>query len=616
MSEAFARAEAATPAAGATRPAPQTNQQSRPAARGAGVMEINNRLRRPISRNQTGELTAAYARELTDQLEASMGPSFRDSYSLHILDNTSNLLPLSAILVCFTVSHANVNYCGVFQLVVEGSGSRLANRFVPINGQNIEIDVVAGDVVEGTQWARVQTFLTEAFGAKMQFLNAGAMVLPVELSPDDKVHLHRVLFDATQALYTVMENDVTTLEAPLTIKDIDAGTSLSATLDYSPPALDDDVGMPVRSDISIILRASLNNTGGAIPHEQVRELTRVDGYIEPVYNEPGQQPWGAPPISQRYNPRFVITNMTTETDAVTPELQLLALSTATLLSKNMAWGGTFRPRYNTQGVDLHDIGAIGYEVNLTGDPTAKPDRVDTKADSFSNASLYALLSQTFNDAVIYSMDIDEVGPLAWLHQNFIAAANGDAGAYTAIIEAANRLTNGTFQNFWNGGPIAVDDLNRVHLGYYTGLDGVRRDIRDVDYLALLNLLGEKDMGSVINWSKTFDDTSIPLEIRLEQRAKLLKGLLPGLQIKGYARRITWYPEFINALNSAAAAAGLVIRPNNLITDFTGQGTRHTYQAAQFGVGPQAAGGVFSYGAPAAFGGRGMAGPFFGRYNQG
>lgn len=615
MSEAFTRAGAA--------PQQQSQQQSQSAGQGQpratrggnAVLELNNtRLRRPMSRNQTGELTAALVRELEGHMQDAMGPNFRDSYSIHVLDNSSNLIALSTILVCFTVTHDGVNHCSVFQLVVEGSGARLSNRFVNIGGQNVEIDVVPGDVVDRAQWERITGFLSDVFGQKLEFHNAGAAVIPTELSVEDKTHLHRVLYSATQALYTVTDNDVIGFEAPLTIKDIDANTNLSATLDYNPPALDNDVGLPVRSDISVILRATLANSGGALQHEQVREITRVDGYIDLVYSEPAPQAWNAPPVTQRYYPRFVITGLDSQIDAITPELQLLALSTAGLLSKNMAWGGVYRPRYSKSGqYDLRDIGAIGYEVNLTGDPNARPERVDTKADSFSTTSLYALLQQTVHDSLLYSMDIEEVGTLAWLHQVFIAAANNEPGAYRSIVDAATRLTDGHFSQYWQGGPICVDDNNRVHLGYYIDQDGSRRDIRDIDYLALLNLIGEKDMATVVNWSKSFDDVNVPAEIRLEQRAKLLKALLPGVQLKGYARRVTFYPEFLTALTLAASAAGLTIRPSNLINDFTGTGTRPTYQAAQFAVNSQMGQGLFNWSAPNAYGGRGMGGPFFGRY---
>ena len=596
----------------------QSNQQAPRGARQSGrpsIMEVNSLLRRPVSRKQTGEMVQAYERAIRKQIEDSMGGNYKDNFQLHVLDNNTNMLAMSVILLCFAVQDKGSTYLGVYSLVVEGSSGRLNPRFINIGNMNVEIETTAGDIVDRTLWDKITTFLNETYGQKLSLLNAGAMVLPVELSADDESHIHRVVYMATQALYTVMEEEFLEAEKPLSVSMVDNGASLSAILDYNPGDTDTATGLPVRSNVSVVLRGSM--AGGQAtqtPHEQVRELTRTDAYIDLVWAEPPQQQWGQPPVTQRYFPRVVITRLDSEVDAITPELQLLALSTSTLLSKNNAWGGVFLPRYDVgSGPDLRDIGAIGYEVNLTPDANAKPERIDTKSEQFGKPQLFQLLSMAVHDALIYSMDVEEVGELSWLHQVFIAAANGNTDAYNSIVQSANNLTEGHFARMWQGGPITVDDMNRVHLGYYTDLRGQRRDIRDIDYLALLNLIGEKDMPTVINWSRTFDDVQTPLEIRLEQRAKILKGLLNDLHIKGYARRVTFTPEFITTLNNAAVAAGLVIRPGNLYSDFSGQVGRGTYNAQAFAVGGAAGQGLFNYTQPGYGNYRGVGNTFFGRF---
>lgn len=598
----------ATPASAATQPRRAGGSQTNPS-----ILQLNQKFRRPIGRNQTGEIVQGFVNAINAEIKASMGANFVEDFNVFVLDNNANMVALSTILVTLTTTHLNESHCAVFQLVIEGSAGKLVNKFISIGNQQVEIDVVPGDVIDRILWDKSSTFIQETFGKKLVMHNAGSMVLPTELSYENKAHIHNVVFTATQALYQVMDNDVTGAEAPISIAMVDTGASLSATLDYSPAGVENAVGLPVRSDVAVILRGSIAN-GGQSPHEQVQEITRVDGYVDLVFNNPPPAQYPQPPVTQRYYPRFVITKLDSGVDCITPELQLLALSTSTLLTRQMAWGAVFKPRYGIAD-DLRDIGAVGYEVNLSPDPNAARAMIDTKSASFDGASLFQLLTATVHDALIYSMDIEENGELSWLHQNFIAAANNNQDAYRAIVEAANRLTDNHFGRFWQNGPIAVDDLNRIHLGYYQDRNGNMKDIRDLDYLAMLNLLGEKDMATVVNWSQTFDDVNTPMEIRLERRAKIMRAL-NDVTIKGYARRITFTPEFITALSSASASAGLVIRPNNLMADFSGQGQRGAYNAQAFAVGNQATGGLFNYAQPGfGIGNRGSATPFFSRFQN-
>ncbi len=595
---------------------------ARPAAARSGrtsILDINTSFRRPVARNAAGEQVQAISRALQKAVDESMDAQFKQAFSLHILDNSNDNVALSTILAVMSVQKDGVDHLAVYSLIVENSGARLSDRFVQIGSQTVQVITTAGDVADKVLWDKISTFLSDTYGAKLNLHFAGWLVIPTEMSAEDEFHVRRVLFNATQALYTVLENDVLGQEAPVSISMVDPQTKLTAVLDYNSTDTDTATGLPVRSSLSVVLRGSMQQGGqGAITqHERVREITRVDGFMDLVYQDPPQQQWNAPPVPQRYYPRYVMTRVDSELNIMTPELQLLAIATTSLLAKNMAWGGAFQPRHGVSGTDLRDIGAIGYEVNLSGDPNAERTKIDTKLASFTNQSLYQLLQMAIFDQPLYSLDIEEVGELSWLHQNFLAAATGDQDAYGAIVEAANRLTDGQFGRIWTGGQIAHNDDNRIHLGYYVSReDGRRHDIREIDYLALLNLQGEADMQTVIEWSRTFDDTSVPLEMRLEKRARILVGLLgDSVTFKGYARRVTLLPEFMLALNQAAASAGLSIQPSNLIQNFTGQIGRGGYNAAALAVNPANLPGVFNYSGPGYGNYRGVSSPFFGRFGR-
>lgn len=584
---------------------PQSGGQQAPPRRRGSLMDINSMMSRPMSRQSTGEVVLRYQQVLKELMEANLKGSAAQEFELLVLDNNvANVGPLSSLLVCYHEQHNGRHYVAVYTLLVEGSAERLEPKTINMGNRSIAIDTVAGDVFNGHLWGKIAEHVQQTRGRQMEVLDAGAMVLPRELSHEDDMHMRMVLFNASQACFTVMERLVGGGEEPFTVELVNTSAEqLSARLSYSAGGDEESgqaetaTGLPVRSDVRITLTGSLQQQY-AEGFAQTRPLATVDGYVDLVYSPPQPAAPGQMPQTQHYYPRMVMTKMDTAVDAITMELQLLALAQSTLLSRQMAWAGCFRPRPNVKGLDIHDIGAVGYEIPLTGDTNAKREKVDTKSASFGINELYQLITMSVHDVLLYSMDIEEVGELSWIHQAFIAAANGDPEAESIILEAANTLTSGKFAMTYQpqqGERIAYDDQNRIHLGYYKGENGELRDIRDVDYLALLNVSGKDNPEAVIRWGETFDNRDIPLEIRLADRAELIRGMLgDNVKFKGYARRITFNPNFLISLNAACAAAGLVIRPNNLIHEFQGGTMRGNMNAGQYGVSGQAVSGLFNY----------------------
>lgn len=586
-----------------------------------GLAEINTAWGRPVSRRTSGEAVKALDVAIRNEMAASIDEQYKDSFKLLILNNQTNQTLLSSLLLVLNVQDAKgTNHSLVFNLAVEGSGPRRDSRFVPINGTQVEIEWVPGDTAaEAHTWTKIENFLSEQYGRQTVLHYVGAMVLPIELSPEDEAHIHSIVFTATQALYTAMENDVTQTESPISVSMLDNGATMSATLDYNPAPMANAVGLPVRNDLQITLKGLIQGQQSQTGYDQPIDLTRVSGYIDLLFAEQQPPAFGQQPPTQRYYPRYVMTLLDSEVDAITPELQLLSLSTATLLARNMQWGAAFAPRFNIAGgQDLRDIGALGYEVNLSPDPNAPREKFDTKSQSFGLPQLATLLGTTIFDQLVYSLDIDEAGELTWLHQVFLAAAGGNADAYQSIIDSANNLTDGHFARLWQGGPIVVDDSNRIHTGYFTGNDGLKHDVREIDYLAMLNLMGHQDLSVVVQWSDSFLNSAIPEPVRVETRARILKSLLNDFKHKGFARRVNFTPEFLTALAQACANAGLGIRQQNTFQVFTGAAGRGAFAGAQFGVNGQQVGSMFNFGQQPGYGGgfRGFGPSTYGRFGMG
>lgn len=547
--------------------------------RARGVNNLHSNHRRPMNRSGAGDLVNKFYQEIQ---KLAVDERLTDDFHFLMLDSNVKKTALSAVLIASGKEFNGKLHVSVQTLIIEGSGGHLNPRTINIHGTPVEILSVAGDVYDSGLMSRVVEVITESLGAAAIVHDAGAVVIPRELEPTDRDHLRRVLFHATNAVFTVLDESTGSNDVPFTADDISSQDQLTAHLDYSPAPVTNAVGLPIRSDLLISLRGSTNNGNQMSLHEQQQDLTRVDGFLDLSYAPPPPLTPGQAPVTQRYWPRFVITQLDSQTNFMTMETLLLGLATTGLLQRGGAWAGMLKPRY-TNDLDLRDFGAVGYEVNLTNDPNAVPDRINIKSDNFSLRDQHDLIGATVHQSLIYSIDVEETGELSWLQLALVAAAEGNAAAANTIINSANALTKGQFLTVFPGGPVVVNENCRIHLGYYLNRDQQKSDIRDCDYLAVLNLQG-KDEVIIKDWSDTFDQVNVPLEIRLEKRGRMISNLFPTAVFKGYARRITFTPQFIEALVIACDRAGLSIGSQNLFQYIDGYAQRGNPNIGQYAVG--------------------------------
>ena len=654
MNQAFDQANKQRAGAGATPPptgqagtTPPPNPNSGmggPPPGGAGenkntfsILDVNSVFSRPVSRQTTTEVVMQYKEKLEELLSRNAKESYQDNLKIVVVDNnTTNIGPLSTILVCYMAKVSGKTYIAVYTLLIEKSAGDLAPRYYNFGTRNVRIETVPGDVYNENLKNKITENVKAIFGSPQAVVvNAGKLSIPKEMEPEDDTRVRNVLFTSTQACFTVLQNRLGQKTQAFTIGEIDTGSSmLSSRLVFNTENSESATGEKIRSDVRVCLEGSLINqqqTNDPNEFNQVRELALVDAYIDLIYTPPGhmmgqqmpQQPYMGYPNpqmqmeTQHYYPNCVITRADTQIDAVTMELQLLALAQTTYLSRNMAWAGVFTPR-KVKGMDAKDIGAIGYEVNLTGDHNKKPEKVDTKKEDFTDQALKAFIAMNIRQKMLYSMDIEEAGEMTWINEAFIAAANGNQDGYNTIYEAADRLTNGHFsKRFGRTETIAIDTNNRIHLGYWIDSNNKRHDLREIDYLAMLNLHGKDDPGMVVRWAETYENVDIPMFIRLETRRQLYESVLQdNFHLKGYARRITLMPHFLESLNAACYDAGLRIRPDKFVQEFAGPGLRGNFQAGQYALDPNATSHLFATNAPNPYqGNQGVAGSFTGRFGN-
>jgi len=514
-----------------------------------------------------------------------------DQYVLTIIpvDGQENQLNISSIILALQYGakgQARTDSGVAFHalLLADTMSQKDRQDVININGQNVAVPRPASDAYDERYKKTISAIMAREFRTidEKKIFDADAEVIPSGYAYKEDEQVRRTLYNALKALASILNAETNTTAADFTLVQNGAKFTVNTRVNVRQPNSVDSVGNPVRSDVNIEfveVQAQQGNTprdqiqslhGG----EQTQHLFTVRGFLDLIWNPEnpaiGNQsfafmaPQNQNQTSRVYQPRFVITG----TDAArmpTLPSQLLQLASTLALTYQHAWISQLMPQKSNK-LDLHDIGAIGYEVLPLHNQA--PDAFKTREETFDQQQLGKLINAFLYPDLWVSMDIEECGPETWSNSVFAAAAQGNGQANKFITAAADYLTGGLFSKIYKGsGQAVVSDQNRIHNGYYHDTNGVKRDIREVDYLAMLNKDGKNDIGNVKGYSDTFLRVEYPLEQRLDARLKYIHRVLgDSVVLTGFSRRVTFENEFLNSLLTAVVQCGLVMRAQTPMQD--------------------------------------------------
>ena len=523
---------------------------------------------------------------------------------LRKVDNTKEtaLRLSSLVMVVRRTADSRLAYHTV---VLEASGEAVPPRTITVMGQQINSDRFSADVYDTRYTQAVGAMIARDFPGYIA-QEASGVVVPRSFNWEDK--------DAVRQL---VNNTLLPCIADLESKhagfvDINLGSwskdsQLQAQVSFNETPKLDYVSLPVRTDVLVTLLSTTNERSDSSSlnnQERSYKISEAGGFIDLLWSPVEQQQNGYGVALQngpnyKFAARFVMTSLENQMRMTIPS-QLLALASVLTLGEGTNYSPAFAPRNVGIGgrvVDTRDIGAINIEANVMNEAGGYGTKIDTKANNFDQQSLGRLIQTAIRPGLTYSLDVSMLGSDSWYNDVFSAAAYGDTDAVDAIIKAANTLTNGAFDRHYlsKNNPVLQNE-ELVLLGYYTGQDGTRHDVRDIDYLAVMNLVGEKDNKAPQEWSDTFMRVDFPIEKRLDARKKIITNLI-GTEVTftQTARRVTYTAEFLTAFNMAQRDVGLSIKPINpaLHGDYiNNRGTANWVGQTTMGVGPS---GIFNSG---------------------
>ena len=518
----------------------------------------------PISRSSGSEKLISLKKALAKAFEATTADM---SISLLSVDNTEeSKFAFSFIIVAAQRKSVGARSGVAYHtLILEATGAEVTPYTLQEGNTQLQVRRTTGDAYNDIMRARAADVIKAAFPEAQWQRAVDATVVPRAFNAEDEVAAHELALNAGMACGTELEMQAEGF-ADLSLGLVSREQTVEIAAAFNRGQLADAVGEPMRSDVVVGMsirrqgaqtnKNILNSDDADIP---VGSLT---GYIDLVWapvagagvlNPYLQQVQQAP--TQKYAARLVITNMASNY-AFTPASMILSILSAISLRDDNNWIQAFRPQPLTAGIDLRDIGALNIEAGLGAEPGQPGTRIDTKAESFRLEDLGQLVSTLIRPGLLVSFDVPECGPQTWYSSIFAAAANGSPAARKLFYKSLVDLTDGNIQKYFTEkDPMFTDVGNRIHLGHWN--DGnTRRDIREIDYLAVANLGGERDPAVIRDWSDTFTRTDFSQELRLASREKMIQAFTrETAEFTGFAQRVTFTGQLIDALVRASVDCG-------------------------------------------------------------
>lgn len=469
---------------------------------------------------------------------------------------------------------------GYHVFLIAGSADPLRTREESYRGNRIYINNVPGDGYDD----ETRTVVREVLGRQYPGLNlfsgyAESIAADFPTAKDEPTAIADCVKNAFAAIKNAIDRkDADAVELSLAAADDNMHNSIH--VQHRQHHVYDRGHQPVRADVIIDLISRPNK--GRNSRDTIDQLitgtriSRLGGYWDLVY-APSDEASNRHDLFRRdrddrraarseyqlYARRFV----TTFIDTVDFSLNTLLLAQVTMnaAAEHQEFLRAFEPNGALGEDDLRNIGALAIEPNLDNDDRGFSDRYPTKTETFTVAKRTALLNTVIRPGTIWSIDIPECGASSWQYIDLLAAAEGNPAALERIYDAADVLTDGWIQEYFKRGDKIFDDHSeRIHGGWYTeGPGGERLDLRDLDYLALLNVSRPSQASDLLSIQKWGMAASSQDDDQLSQsdRYETIRAVFPNAVFTQFFNRFNYLDKWNRAMVDAVLKCDLSLTPS-------------------------------------------------------
>lgn len=546
--------------------------------RGSFNQVLSSRLYRPQKLRRLGEALATMYK-VADEIHLAVQNARGYKMVLVPVDGQEFGMHYSCAALVAAGKENNVSVTSVFVYILEGSNSKPGAENVVRGNIQYQRERTAMEAMDKETWNCVCLKVADTLGDTLKdqkefnYLFAGSSIVPSDMDLKEEENVHTLMWLGAEAIWTNIEKKYEANYEHWNLKNFfnQQTDKMAAMFVFNGDRQHDIIGKPVRSDIcaqiNIVDRGNQNpwlpnQQNTSFQHSKERRLGTVCGFVNAMFNpqvvHQGVMTNRLP--SQVFVPHLNITEVLPGNEGLTPELYFLNLFTFMIVSENYGWVDQFS---NFASEGLHEFGQIGRRVN------GIEDVIKTKGTSTTMNDINEMARMYFTAEPIVSVDCADAGPNSWNTDALRIAGSGNVGANQFIIATMDRLTNNEFSPIWktvsNGAPL-VFNKTKIHLGTFRNPDdGSLLDIREIDSLAALSLLGHNDMQSVNNFELTYGDTTgIDPEQVLSRRLSIIRELTQNnVDVYGSAIQAVLSPQFRMAGVAALKKAGLAVDSSGL-----------------------------------------------------
>ena len=526
-----------------------------------------------LSSGTGGDVTGRFIQTANERLEKEADLKAQGVKTTLIPMNVEDnpRLGVSAVLIINQLE--GVNVMGVHVVLMAGSIDPLQDKMVPCGPGigSVAVKQFVSDAIRPVFQEIVKAAVNQVAGQN-RVVFSDSEVFFAEWDPSNTEQVTDVVFNAIAA-------NVSEISKTRNFQDLDLTQVMNdGALVVSPTFNNPNMSGPTRADIRIPFNVvprgmDAQNDGFA----RSARISEVGMFVDLVYNGGSNQQMLGQQMQQQgvpsiYIAQAVITSLRIPNNCYTPGSVLMALATTMAVIQNNAYYQAFKKQHiSGTKLDLADIGAVGVDLNLENNQNGIGNPIDTSAASFTDQFLATLLN-TVVSGVQMSIDVPECGKETFYTSIFGAAAAGNSEASRVIYNAANQLTGGHFGKLFNPNDnIVVRDNMIVLNGYYTDQNNDRRDIRQIDYLAVMNMaIATGDYSMVDTWCNSLYSERMPAAQALFERARIIQNIAGDAVFTGRSRRVTFTDAFVKAFAQAMSDTKINIEVQNAGIDMTSQ----------------------------------------------
>ena len=567
-------------------------QTSNPAQTGYGANRNQRGYQQPAPSGRSGgfssfrapaglEQNSAYVNSFVDKFNEfakGMGSNLEVKVTA-VTSDTDPRLKISALVVaCRFTDRADAGMAFMPVLLARTAGV-IGPVELPVddspNARKIEVVRTAGDgaddVMRVVTHAKVATLPGVTSATPLVFVPA--MVVPANRNGNDEF-AYPIFINAVRACFVSLADHLGMAGANQLNQMVD-NQRYTIRPTFEKNEITNAVGELVRQDFRIEMnRRTLNqasitrdlNNG----NEEMQEMA-VSGYLnlswistEELVHCMNLNP-NQPP-TQHYLPSIVLNNFETG-DSCNRGAVLLSIQMATALTIQNNWINVLR---NVNPKDkLHDIGVLGIESSVTGNPADRAYQQFSPDDAGMNMRDRYLKAMVWHEPE-FLLSIPDAGPSTW-NLDFIRiiarATSGDPVIVNGeniservkdeVIAELDVMTDGRFSQIYDRNDFMFSMNTEQHTGTVVDPSGAEVSLEEIDYLAVASSVlpqlgpdGSDRRNALQDFSRTYVDPQMPIDEALHVRLKIANELYANVQVTGRSTIVTVSPALLGAMSQA------------------------------------------------------------------